>query len=853
MPIMRIVPCALAMCCAALAPAVEVNLQAGAAAVTEGGSVTVTAIRSDAVGALSVPVNLTGTPPAGVSLSAGSFAFAAGALTATVQLQTTGDSTANGVRQATMQITVGGGITSTNPAVSIGVRDDDVRVALSAIDVGAGESPADDGRLRVTVSGQPRSGTLAVQFEVHGTAKFDPPTAANDNDFTLAVQIGAGDPTTITPAAGVDVVEVTIPADESTVTITVTPIADGRVEGGETCEIRLPTSSLAYVVDGADRAAVTIADDDNRIASFAGTPAFESGPDGAIAITFLSSFAGRSVQVPYSLGGTASNGEDYTTLSGVATLSAGNLTLNIPIDAIYDQVFESETLVFTLLPSPDYTLPGTPSLTLPLVDVAGSAAIAAPLAAAVEGDADSPLDFTVTVTRFADFASGDISIPFRLSGGTAGSGEYSVGGSGVAWNAGTSSGVLTLTDIATTGSVRITPVDDSLADGDKTVRVLVEAGQSVVIGGTANATGTISDDEPVVSLSREDGDTITEGGPGRTFTFSYPGVPDGVPLGVPVTIPFTITGGSATSDRELTGTGLSLNPDGLGGSVTIPAGVRTVDILVGAATDETAEPNETVILTLSPPVQGAAYRLGSPTTAQVVLVDSAAVPTVEIVAVADAIEGRSIRCFAIRRSGATTAALTVKLDDPSGSASSADYQPLPDDITIPVGASSATLAVAAIADGPDAGETIELSIAADAAYLIDTGTATIDIVDGFTDALIGVASEVQDPVLGVGDDWTSTCLLSLPTGLRAGRTRGSLIAVTGGPAAPDWVTIARTSAADVTGEAVFTLTGSPPLGAESGPVLFRVLLEVDIDGDGTFETARPQDVLLWVLASGGSG
>ncbi|MFM2055240.1 MAG: hypothetical protein RL456_3277, partial [Pseudomonadota bacterium] len=94
---------------------------------------------------------------------------------------------------------------------------------------------------------------------------------------------------------------------------------------------------------------------------------------------------------------------------------------------------------------------------------------------------------------------------------------------------------------------------------------------------------------------------------------------------------------------------------------------------------------------------------------------------------------------------------------------------------------------------------------------------------------------------------------SLPTGLRAGRTRGSLIAVTGGPAAPDWVTIARTSAADVTGEAVFTLTGSPPLGAESGPVLFRVLLEVDIDGDGTFETARPQDVLLWVLASGGSG
>lgn len=849
---MRFVPCALALCCAALAPAVEVNLQAGAAAVTEGGAVTITATRSDGVGTLAVPVALTGTPPTGISLSSGSFSFAAGALTATVQLQTTGDSTVNGARQATAQITVGGGVTSTNPAVTIGVRDDDVQVALSALDVGAGESPADGGSLAVVVSGQPRSTSLVVQFEVHGTARFESSEPLL-NDFSLSVQVGGDPATTISPANGIDVVDVTIPAGEDTVTISVTPIADGRIEGGETCEIRLPTSSLAYVVAGADRAAVTIADDDNRIASFAGTPAFESGPDGTVTITFLDDFGSRVVQVPYSLGGAAVNGSDYATLSGVATLAAGASSLSIPIDAIYDEAVEGEALVFTLLPSPDYTLPGTPSLSLPIVDVAGTATIAAPVSEAIEGDAGAPLLFPVTVVRFAGFATGSLSVPFRITGGTAGSGEFSVGGSGVAWNAGTGSGVLTLDGTDTSGDIVITPVDDSSADGDKTVRVVVESGQSVTVGGSASATGTILDDEPVISLVREAGDTITEGGAGRIFTVSYPGAPAGQALAVAVTIPFTVSGTAGTADRVLSGAGLSLNPDGQGGSITIPAGSRSADIEIAASTDATAEVNETVVLQLSAP--SSAYRLGTATRAEVVVVDSAAVPTVSITAVADAIEGRSIRCFRITRSGAVTAALLVKLADPAGSASSADYQALPDEVSIPIGATATTLAVTAIADGPDAGDVITLAIASDTAYTIDTGAASADatIVDGFADASIAIATEVVDPVLAVDEGWASTCRLALPAGLTAGRTRGSLVALTGGPSLPGWISIDRTSPADATNEAEYAMTASPPDGTDTGAVLFSIKLEIDIDGDGTFESTRLQDVLLWVLASGGPG
>lgn len=830
--------------------AVEVNLTASAASVTEGGSVVLTATRSSNVGALSVTVALTGTPPAGVSLSAAAFDFAAGSTTATVNLLTTNDVVANDVRQATAQITIGGAVTSTTSAVTVGIHDDDVTVRIEAIDVAASEAvaPLDGGELQLRVEGVVRTAPLFVQFEIHGTGRFES-NDAND-DYTLAYRIGAGAPQSITALSGIELINVEIPIDQDTVAISLTGRPDGLVEGAQTCEIRLPTSSLAYAITGIDRSAIIIADDDNRVVELSGSPAFESGPDGGITLRFLGNFIeNRIVQVPYTMSGSvANNGTHYTALSGLATLAANTHEITIPIDAIADNTLDGHSITFTLLPSQDYILPGTPSVTVPLVDLAGSATIAAPASAIVESATTSSLDFPVTVTRLPAFAGTEVSIPFRLTGTTASVGEYSVGGTGVTWNG--TSGVLVVPGVSDTGTIAITPVDDAVAEVDDTVRVVLESGQSVLVAGGADASGTILDDEPVVSLERTGAATATEGGAGVVFTVSYPGVPAGDARSQAVTVRFAITGTAAVGDRTVEGTGVALDGNGLGGTISIPANALSATILVTATADAVAEAVEPVILTLTTPTSGAAYRLGADVTDEVGLVDADNTPTVSISRVADAIEGRTVTCFRVARTGATTASLTVKLTPPSATA---DYAALPTTLLIPAGAASATLTVTAIAEGPDAGETIILPIAADAAYHVGTGQATVGIVEGFADNQLAIASEPEDLVMVTAAGWTSTSRLTLPLGMTAGRTRASLVAVTGGASPPGWLSVERTSADDDAGTAVFDLTGSPPVGTSAGRVLVRLQLAADIDNDGSYELLIPQDLLLWVLTSGGAG
>ncbi len=448
--------------------AVEVNISASAASVTEGGSVVLTATRSDNVNDLTVLVALTGTPPVGVTLSANAFSFTAGTTTATVNVLTTADTDANGIRQATAQITPGGTVTSATPAVTVGIRDDDVTVRIEAIDVAASEAtaPQDGGELQLRIEGAVRTVPVFVQFEIHGTGQFESNNATDD--YTLRYRIGSGAEQSISALVGIELINVEVPADENTVTISLVGLSDTTVEGAETCEIRLPTSSLAYTVTDIDRSAIVIADDDNRVMLLSGSPAFESGPDGSITLRFLGVFAGnRVIQVPYTMSGSvANNGTHYTTLNGTATLAANETEITIPINAIADNTVDGHDITFTLLPSQDYILPGIPSVTVPLVDLAGTAtiAIAAPADEVVESEISDSLDFTVTIARLPAFAGADVSVPFRLTGTTASVDEYTVGGAGVTWNG--SSGVIVVPSGSSTGTIAITPADDAVADGD---------------------------------------------------------------------------------------------------------------------------------------------------------------------------------------------------------------------------------------------------------------------------------------------------------------------------------------------------------------------------------------------------
>ena len=74
----------------------------------------------------------------------------------------------------------------------------------------------------------------------------------------------------------------------------------------------------------------------------------EPNTDGAFTVT-LSSTSASDVVITYNVGGTATAGSDYTTLSGTVTVLAGQLTAQIPVDVLDDALAEGvETVMVSL-------------------------------------------------------------------------------------------------------------------------------------------------------------------------------------------------------------------------------------------------------------------------------------------------------------------------------------------------------------------------------------------------------------------------------------------------------------------------------------------------------------------------
>ncbi|MEG4583532.1 hypothetical protein QUA71_28595, partial [Microcoleus sp. MON1_C5] len=72
--------------------------------------------------------------------------------------------------------------------------------------------------------------------------------------------------------------------------------------------------------------------------------------------------------VPYTMSGTAINGTDYNLLNGTATIPAGQVFADVPLNVINDTLIEgSETAILTLSTSPNYTLGATKAATVNII------------------------------------------------------------------------------------------------------------------------------------------------------------------------------------------------------------------------------------------------------------------------------------------------------------------------------------------------------------------------------------------------------------------------------------------------------------------------------------------------------
>lgn len=209
---------------------------------------------------------------------------------------------------------------------------------------------------------------------------------------------------------------------------------------------------------------------------------------------------------------------------------------------------------------------------------------------------------------------------------------------------------------------------------------------------------------PTVTIAATDASAAEAGRDPAVFTVTRTGATTQA-----LTVGYTVSG-TATSGNDYTA---------LSGSVTIPLGALSATVTLTPIDDALVEPSESIVLTLS---ANAAYSLGAPTSAMAAISDNDVVrPTVTIAAIDGSASeaNRDPASFRVTRSGAMTQALTVTYRASGTAANGSDYALLSGSVTIPLGASTATIIVTPIEDAAAEGrETIVLTLQPGASYIV---------------------------------------------------------------------------------------------------------------------------------------
>ena len=598
------------------------------------------------------------------------------------------------------------------------IEDDDATtVFLAASDAIGSESGDNHGEFLLTLAGDklaPPEG-ITVSYAVAGTAVVG-------EDYT--------------PLIG----SVMIPDGQSSAVIAVLVLDDAIVELDETVEITLiGTNHPGATVDlSADAATVTLQDDDPTTVSITASipDAAEPDDDGQFTVSLDNGKlapAGGLV-VSYTIAGTATAGTDYTALSGSVTIPAGAASATIPVVVRDDDALEhSETVVVTLS--------GTdhPRVSLAATDTSATVTIADDDSVTVlilasspnAAEPDVPGQFTVTLDQGGVAPAGGLVVRYTTTGTATAGADYTAAENSLVIPAGASS-----------ATISVAVLDDQIVERDETVIVrLTETDHpgATIAPAMDTATVTIADNDPTtVSIIASVPNAAEPDSNGQvTVRLDNDKV---APIGGLV-ISYT-TAGTATAGADYTS---------LPGSVTIPAGASSATIAVAVLDDEIVEVDETVTLTLSGTNHPGATIHASENLATVTI-DSADDDTTVSMQASDAIareQGTDAGQFTVTLDGGKVApvgGIVVSYTTGGTAAPGADFTALAGTVTIPAGASSATIPVAVQDDNViEMDETVIVTLTGTnypgAAIAQANHTATVTIEDNDQTTVSVVASD----------------------------------------------------------------------------------------------------------------
>ncbi len=647
---------------------------------------------------------------------------------------------------------------------------------------------------------------------------------ADSSDYTAASQTLTW-PAGFGPAQAFKTIEVQTTqdtVDEYAETFLV-ELTDGMFGTSDEVQYVISGGSSDAVTIGSGKAqiAVTITDDDAQTATVSVANADNAtegdDPEATTDLSFpvtLSAVSGKDVTVGYTLGGTATGGDDYAAPDPLTlTVPAGERTANIVIPVKGDLVQEpDETVTVTLTKATNATLSATQT------DLTATGTIT---------DDDLPM-LSVEAVTVAEGAAAELTVsldaaPFRDVtvdwNTTAGTGS-SPATADVDYTASATAQTLTIPAGRRSVTVEVQTSQDAVDEPDETFLVELSAPANATLDASkSSAVVTITDDDdpPVLSVAPV---TVVEGAAAE-LTVTLDAV-----SGRDVTVNWNTAAGSGSNPATVAVDYTAVTST----TVTIPAGSTTATVEVSTVQDTVDEPAETFLVVLSTPVNAT---LDASKSSAVVTVTDDDDPPVLSVAAVTVVEGAAAE-LTVTLDAVSGRDVTVNWNTAAGSGSNqataaVDYTAVTSTtVTIPAGSMSATVEVSTVQDTVD--EPAETFLV----VLSTPVNATLDASK--SSAVVTVTDDDDPPVLSVA-------AVTVVEGAAAELTV-SLDAVSGRDVTVDWNTAAGSGSNQATAAVDYTAVTSTGVTIPAGSMSATV--EVSTVQDTVDE---PAETFLVVLST----
>jgi hypothetical protein len=431
------------------------------------------------------------------------------------QVAVTLDKAAAGPSSVVLGIAGGTATPSADFAVTDGTTIDIAPNATTAmVDIGEINDLLDEENETVVFSLRSPSSNLAIgnlSMSTHTITDNDNPpvlefaqAAANANEdagtATITVTLDAPSGKTVTvdysgnaaSAADATVVGTTVtfaPGDVSE-TIDVTLVNDTLDEDDESVVVTLANPDNASIGPSSTHT-LTIKDDDAAPSvSFSASATSRNEANATLNLTItLSTASGKTVTVPFTRGGTATDGADYTITGTSRTITPGNTTANIGVTMIEDTTDEDDqTVIVTLVATPEASLGATPAHTLTIADDDNAPNVSWDVASRSVAEGNPSPNFTAFTFNLVLSAASEktIIVPFALSGDALDPDDYTV----------QTSSPVTFAPGATTAAVNYRVVRDATAEDDDDIIFTINPNPTNASRGSpSNAVHTITDDD----------------------------------------------------------------------------------------------------------------------------------------------------------------------------------------------------------------------------------------------------------------------------------------------------------------------------------------------------------------------